>query len=337
MRAIVYTRPGTSDVLSLAEREIPEPGPGEVRVRLMRSGVNPTDWRFRIRPLPFEEVTPGQDGAGVVDAVGPQVADFAVGDRVWLILAQHGKPSGTAAEYVVQPISRVAPLPDGVSFDIGASIGVPALTAHRALTVHDRGPSHLGPGAMTGLTVLVQGGAGAVGNAAIQLARWSGATVVATVSSTRKGSLADAAGAHHVINYRQGDTESAVRAAAPDGVDLVVEVAPAQNNALDLAVVKTGGTVSIYAKHGGDEYSVPILETYFKNLRYQYLVLYSLHAEALAQAASDVTAAIATGGFRVGEDSGLPIHHFPLAEAAAAQDAVEQGTVGKVLLDIAET
>ena len=337
MRAIVYTRPGTSDVLSLAERDIPEPGPGEVRVRLMRSGVNPTDWRFRIRPLPFDEVTPGQDGAGVVDAVGPQVADFAVGDRVWLILAQHGKPAGTAAEYVVQPTSRVVPLPDGVSFDIGASIGVPALTAHRALTVHDRGPSHLGPGAMTGLTVLVQGGAGAVGNAAVQLARWSGATVVATVSSARKGSLAEAAGAHHVINYRQGDTESAVRAAAPDGVDLVVEVAPAQNNALDLAVVKTGGTVSIYAKHGGDEYSVPILETYFKNLRYQYLVLYSLHAEALAQAASDVTAAIATGGFGIGEDSGLPIHHFPLTEAAAAQDAVEQGTVGKVLLDIAET
>ncbi len=190
---------------------------------------------------------------------------------------------------------------------------------------------------MTGLTVLVQGGAGAVGNAAVQLARWSGATVVTTVSSTSKGSLAKAAGAHHVINYRQGGTESAVRAAAPDGVDLVVEVAPAQNNALDLAVVKTGGTISIYAKHGGDEYSVPILETYFKNLRYQYLVLYSLHAEALARAASDVTAAIATGGFRIGEESGLPIHHFPLAEAAAAQDAVEQGAVGKVLLDIAET
>jgi NADPH2:quinone reductase len=190
---------------------------------------------------------------------------------------------------------------------------------------------------MTGLTVLVQGGAGAVGNAAVQLARWSGATVVTTVSSTRKESLATAAGAHHVINYRQDDAESAVRAAAPDGVDLVVEVAPAQNNAMDLAVVKTGGTVSIYAKNGGDEYSVPILETYFKNLRYQYLVLYSLQAGALARAASDVTAAIATGGFRIGEDSGLPIHHFPLAEAAVAQDTVEQGAVGKVLLDIAET
>ncbi len=110
----------------------------------------------------------------------------------------------------------------------------------------------------------------------------------------------------------------------------------AQLRFTDSVVVKTGGTVSIYAKHGGDEYSVPILETYFKNLRYQYLVLYSLHAEALAQAASDVTAAIACG-FRIGEDSGLPIHHFPFAEAAAAQDAVEQGTVGKVLLDIAET
>ncbi|GAA5066675.1 NADPH:quinone reductase [Nocardia callitridis] len=337
MRAIVYDRPGASDVLSLTERDIPAPGPGEVRVRLIRSGVNPTDWRFRIRPLSFDEVTPGQDGAGVIDAVGPEVTDFAAGDRVWLILAQHEKPFGTAAEYVVQPISRVAPLPDGVSFDIGAAIGVPALTAHRALTVHDHGPAHLGPGTMTGLTVLVQGGAGAVGNAAVQLARWSGATVVTTVSSARKELLAKAAGAHHVINYRQGDTESAVRAAAPDGVDLVVEVAPAQNNALDLAVAKTGGTISIYAKNGGDEYSVPILETYFKNLRYQYLVLYSLHAEALSRATSDVTSAIASGGFRIGADSGLPIHHFPLAEAAAAQDAVEKGAIGKVLLDIAET
>jgi NADPH2:quinone reductase len=336
MRSVAYTEPGTSTVLSVVEREVPEPGPGEIRVRLIRAGVNPTDWKFRIRPLSYDEVVPGQDGAGYVDALGPGVDEFSVGDRVWLILAQHERPSGTAAEYTVQPVARVAPLPDSASFDLGAALGVPAVTAHRALTVHDPGPARLGPGTMAGMTVLVHGGAGAVGNAAVQLARWSGASVVATVSSSEKAALATAAGAHHVVNYREGDTEAAIRAFAPDGVDVVVEVAPAQNNALDLAVLKVGGTVSIYGKHGGEEFVVPIFHTYLKNLRYQYIVLYSLHAEAIAHAAADVTAAVAAGALRVGEDAGVPLHHFPLTEAGAAHDAVEQGAVGKVLIDIVQ-
>ena len=163
---------------------------------------------------------------GVVDAVGDGVtrSRWATGSGWrWPSTAA---PYGTAAEYTVQPAEQVVPLPDEASYDLGASLGVPAVTAHRALTTIEGGPARLGPGALDGRTVLVQGGAGAVGNAAIQLARWSGATVVTTVSSDEKAALATAAGAHHVVDYTQGDTEAAIRAVAPDGVDLVVEVAP---------------------------------------------------------------------------------------------------------------
>ena len=206
MRAVVYTESGDSSVLELVERDAAEPGPGEVRVRIVRAGVNPTDWKFRaggMGGLAFPEIVPGQDGSGVVDAVGPDVTGLAVGDRVWTMLAQHTRPGGTAQELVVLPVANVAALPDAASYDIGASLGVPAVTAHRALTTSEDGPDRLAPGALAGLTVLVAGGAGAVGNAAIQLARWAGATVITTVSSDEKAALAPAAGAHHVVNYRE--------------------------------------------------------------------------------------------------------------------------------------
>src|SRR4051794_5277804 len=336
MRAIVFTEPGPSSVLTLTDREVPEPGPGEVRVRLVRSGVNPTDWKRREQPLPAPEITPGQDGAGVVDAVGEGVDGLAVGTRVWLVLAQREKAHGTAAELTVQDASHVVPLPDGASFDLGASLGVPAVTAHRALTSAEFGPDRLGPGTMDGMTVLVAGGAGAVGNAAIQLARWSGATVVTTVSGPEKAALATAAGAQHVVNYREGDTEAAIREVAPDGVDLVVELAPAQNNELDLAVTKVHATVAIYANNGGDDYTVPLRPTFSKNLRYQYVILYTLDDRLLRAALEDIAAALRAGALRVGDDAGVPLHHFPLEEAAAAHDAVQSGAVGKVLLDISD-
>jgi NADPH2:quinone reductase len=335
MRAVVFTEPGPSSVLRPVDRDVPEPGPGEVRVRLVRAGVNPTDWKRRQNPMEFDEVTPGQDGAGVVDAVGAGVDGLAVGDRVWLVLAQAGRAHGTAAELTVQPVAHVVPLPDGASFDLGASLGVPAVTAHRALTSTEFGPSRLGPGTMDGMTVLVAGGAGAVGNAAIQLARWSGATVVTTVSSPEKAALATAAGAHHVVNYREADTEAAIRSVAPDGVDLVVEVAPAQNNALDVAVTRVHGTVAIYANNGGDELTVQLRSIFSKNLRYQFLILFSLDDRLLQAAVEDVSEAVRADALRVGEDAGVPLHHYPLDQAAAAHDAVEGGAVGKVLLDIA--
>jgi len=336
MRAVVFSEPGPSSVMKLVEGDLPEPGPGEVRVRLVRSGVNPTDWKRRQQPMPAPEITPGQDGAGVVDAVGDGVDGLSVGDRVWILLAQREKAHGTAAEYTVQATSHVVPLPDEASYDLGASLGVPAVTAHRALTSSEFGPSRLEPGSMAGMTVLVAGGAGAVGNAAIQLARWAGATVVTTVSSPEKAELATAAGAHHTVNYRDDDAEAAIHAVAPDGVDLVVEVAPAQNNELDVAVTKVHGTVAIYANNGGDEYTVPLRPTFSKNLRYQYVILYTLDDRLMRAAVEDVSAALRAGALRVGEDAGLPLHHFPLADTPAAHDAVEAGTIGKVLLDISD-
>jgi NADPH:quinone reductase len=336
MRAVVYRETGPSSVLQVVDRDLPEPGPGEVRVRVVRAGVNPTDWKFRAGMMSgYDEVTPGQDGAGVVDAIGAGVEGLAVGDRVWLVLAQHGRAYGTAAEHTVQPAEHVLPLPDGADFDLGASIGVPAVTAHRALTGSESGPARLGPGTLDGRTVLVAGGAGAVGNAAVQLARWSGATVVTTVSSDEKAALARAAGAHHVVNYRTGDPAAEIRRLAPDGVDIAVEVAPAQNIDLDLDVVKVHGLVSIYANNGGDELTMPLRAAFGKNLRFQFLILYTLDPALLRAAAEDVNAAVAADALRVGADAGLPLHHYPLEETAAAHDAVEAGTVGKVLVDVA--
>ena len=341
MRAIVYAEKGPSSAMRLVERPVPEPGPGQVRVRLVRAGVNPTDWKARAgvtAPMGFAEVTPGQDGAGYVDALGAEAAGLAEGDRVWVYLGQHGLPYGTAAEYGVLDWHRVVRLPDSLSdeeaFDLGASLGVPAITAHRALT-SGRWNSRLGPDSMAGQLVLVQGGAGAVGNAAIQLAAWSGATVLTTVSSAEKAALATAAGAHHVVNYRTEDAAAAVRRLAPDGVDLIAEVSPAVNNELDITVAANGATIAIYANNGGDAFSVDVRRTFSLNLRYQYLLLYTLDPALLAAAAEDVTAAVAAGALRAGEKAGLPLHHYPLAATAEAHEAVEQGAVGKVLLDIA--
>ncbi|WP_300402912.1 NADPH:quinone reductase [Nocardioides sp.] len=336
MRAVVYSEVGPSSVLRLVERPEPQPGPGEVLVRIVRAGVNPTDWKFRVGgmgPLQYDEVSPGQDGAGVVEAVGAGVTHVATGDRVWLVLAQHGRALGTATELTVQPGELVVKLPEEASYDLGASLGVPAVTAHRALTSGEA-TSRLGPDALAGQTVLVAGGAGAVGNSAIQLAAWSGATVITTVSSPEKAALARAAGAHHVIDYRTEDVAARIAEITAEGVDLVVEVAPADNLGLDLEVVRNRGTIAFYANNGGDEATLPVRPSFAKNVRIQGLLLYTLGADLLAAATEDVTAAVAAGALRVGEDVGLTLHHYDLAETAAAHDAVESGAVGKVLLDL---
>ncbi|PYY35749.1 NADPH:quinone reductase [Curtobacterium sp. MCBD17_030] len=339
MRSIVYSQPGTSSVLSLADRPVPEPGDGEVRVRVVVSGVNPTDWKARQGGtygdgLPFPEITPNQDGAGIVDAVGTGVEGVSVGDRVWVFLAAASRPTGTAQEYTVVPATRFAPLPEGVSFDVGASLGVPAMTAHRALTVHEDGPTRLSPGALSGRTVLVAGGAGAVGHAAIQLARWAGATVIATTSSDDKAALATSAGAHHTVNYRDDDAADQIRAIAPDGVHIVVEVSIPANADLDAAVLANHGVVSMYADNGGDAASIPVRPNMGINARYQFLLLYTIGDVALAAAAEDVAAALRDGVLPVGEEAGLPLLRFPLEETAAAHDAVQGDAVGKVLIDV---
>ena len=337
MKAIVYSATGPSSVLSVVDREVTEPGPGEVRVRIVTSGVNPTDWKARAEgDIPFAEVVPNQDGAGVVDAVGDGVTAPQVGDRVWIYLAAHGRPTGTAQELAVLPAERAVRLPDGVGLDVAASLGVPAMTAHRALTVHEHGPSRLAPGALDGRTVLVQGGAGAVGHAAIQLAVWAGATVIATVSSEPKAELARVAGAHHVVRYPDDRLADRIREIAPDGVDHVVEVAPAQNADLDVEVIANHGSIAYYANNNGDEFTAPIIASFAKNVRWQGLLLYTVGQEALDAAAEDITAALRDGVLPVGEGAGLPLTWFPLEETAAAHDAVENGATGKVLIRVSD-
>lgn len=338
MRAIVFSQPGPSSVLSLVDREPGAPGPTEVRVRIAVSGVNPTDWKARAgsRPIAFEEIVPNQDGAGVVDAVGSEVAGLEPGDRVWTFLAAHERPTGTAQELTVLPADRVVRMPDGIGFEVAASLGVPAMTAHRALTVHEHGPARLAPGSLEGRVVLVQGGAGAVGHAAIQLAVWAGATVIATVSSDEKAALARAAGAHHVLEYPDAELAAKVRAVAQSGVDHIVEVALAQNAALDVEVIANHGSIAYYANNNGDEFTAPIPASFAKNVRWQGLLLYTVGREALAAAAEDISAALEAGALPVGEAAGLPLTWFPLEETAAAHDAVESGATGKVLIAVAD-
>jgi NADPH2:quinone reductase len=339
VKAIIYSATGDPDVLRLVDRDAPDPGPGEVRVRVRVSGVNPTDWKSRRGAGPglalaFPEIVPNQDGSGVVDAIGPGVTGLADGQAVWTLLAQYQRTTGTAQELVVLPADRVAPLPAGVGFDIGASLGVPAVTAHRCLTVAEDGPTRLAPGALVGRTVLVAGGAGAVGHAAIQLARWAGATVISTVSGPAKAALAAAAGAQHVVNYTEDDAEARIRAVAPEGVQLVVEVAPARNAELNHAVIAPRATIAIYANDGSTGWPMDVRANMALNTRYQFVLLYTVGRQALDRATADVNAAAADGALPVGEEAGLPLLRFPLAQTAAAHAAVEGGAVGKVLIDV---
>lgn len=339
MKAIVYSETGEPSVLREIDRELDEPGTGEVRVRLAVSGVNPTDWKSRKGaapgPLDDGDHVPNLDGAGVIEAIGAGVTGLAVGDRVWTTLAAYQRPlSGTAQQSTVLPGGRVFPLPEVADFDLGASLGVPAMTAHRALTIAEDGPTRLSPGALAGRIILVAGGAGAVGHAAIQLAKWAGATVITTVSSEAKATLASAAGADHVINYRDTDVAAEVRAIAPDGVDLIVEVAASRNADLDLAVLRVRGTIAIYGNDRGDTFQFDFGRSIGLNARYQFVLLYTVGQDAVDAAAEDINAAIVAGALPVGDSAGLPIIRFPLADTAAAHAAVEADAVGKVLIDI---
>ncbi|RZS80024.1 NADPH2:quinone reductase [Motilibacter rhizosphaerae] len=338
MRAITYSRTGGSDVLQLTERPVPEPGPGEVRVRVAYSGVNPTDWKAREgggpgQPLKFPEQVPDQDGSGVVDAVGPG-AGRTVGERVWLWECAWQRAEGTAQEHVVVPADHAVPLPDGASLELGASLGIPAMTAHRALSLAEGAPAQLSPGALEGRTVLVQGGAGAVGNAAIQLARWAGARVVTTVSGPDKARLAERAGAHLVVNYKEEDVVAAVRGFAAGGVDVVVEVAPSANAEKDAQLLARGAVVAIYANDGGDEFPLAVRQLLSSNSRWQFVLVYTIPEQAKIDAVAAVSAAVADGALGVGDERGLPLHVLPLERIGEAHDAVAQGRVGKVLVEV---
>ena len=340
MQAVVYSETGGPEVLRLIERPEPAPGPGEVTVEIRRSGVNPTDVKSRQggkggKPVEPAQV-PGQDGAGVVVAVGEGVDASLRGQRVWIWEAAYQRPEGTTQQITTVPVRQVVPLPDTVSFDVGAGLAIPFITAHRCLTVGERTPRRLGPGSLSGHTVLVAGGAGAVGNAAIQLARWSDALVITTVSSPAKAQLAAAAGADHIINYREEDVAAEIAKIAPEGVDLVVEVAIATNAAIDTKVLRNGGYVASYANDGGSEVTLDIRALMTKNVRVQFVLVYTAPLEAKRHAIDDITRALVAGEIGVGEDRGIPLHHFPLERAGEAHRAVEAGATGKVLIDVTD-
>jgi NADPH:quinone reductase len=324
MLAVRYTEPGTSEALRCEEIETPDPGPGEVRVRVRVSAVNPSDWKTRSgalgRELPGEFQIPNQDGAGVIDAVGEGVDPGRAGERVWLYFAAWKRQWGTAAQWSVVPAEHAVKLPDTASDELGASLGIPALTAHRCL---------FADGPIDGGTVLVAGGAGAVGHAAIELARRGGARVIATVSSESKGAIARAAGAHAVVDYTSGDAVERVRAEAPDGVDRVVEVSLARNVDLDVEVCAPNAVISSYANNGGLEAAVPIRRCMLANMQLRFVFLYTMPRAALLAAVAGVTEAVAAGALTT-----LPLHRYPLERTAEAHDAVEKGAVGKVVIDV---
>jgi NADPH:quinone reductase len=322
MRAALYDHYGAArEVLRVEDVERPEPGPGQVRVRVELSGVNPTDWKSRSgatpRPIDGFQI-PHHDGAGVIDAVGEGVDPGRVGERVWLWMAAAGSRWGTAAQWTVVPAQAAVKLPEGASAELGASLGVPAMTAHRCL---------FADGPVDGKTVLVAGGAGAVGHFAIELAKYAGARVISTVSGPQKAELAAKAGADLVVNYREPGAADEIRSfAGAAGVDRVVEVALGANLQLDLAVVRLDARIVCYAAEPADPV-LPVRACMNANVVLRFVLLYGVPPEATGQAAKDISAALATGAL-----TELPVTKFPLDEITAAQEAVEGGAVGKVLV-----
>ena len=316
MRAVWYERTGPAeDVLTVGELPRPQPAPGEVLVRLHASGVNPADCNRRggrNYPEPDGITIPNSDGAGVIEALGNGVTEHRRGDRVWLYNGARGRSFGTAAEFITLDADLVAPLPDGVPFEVGAALGIPAMTAHRCL---------FADGPVRGQTVLVTGGAGAVGNYAIQLAKWDGARVITTVSSPEKAEDARRAGADIVLDYRRENVvEAVLQATGGKGVERIVEVDFGGNQATTLEVIALNGTVAAYASRGNLH---PVLEysrIMRRNMTLRTVLLFSAPHKARRQAQREIVAWL----------EAAPRFHrtaamFPLAETAKAHLAVERG------------
>jgi len=328
MKAVWYERAGAApEVLSFGEMPTPLAGAGEVRIRLEASGVNPADVGRRAgsyRAMEFPRVIPNSDGAGIVDQIGDGVTRLAVGQRVWLFNGQRNERAfGTAAQYIALAEHLVTPLPDDVSFAAGATLGIPGMTAWCAL---------FGDGPIVGRTVLVTGGAGAVGHYAVQLAKWGGAQVIATVSSVAKAEQARLAGADLVINYRTEDVVAKAMAfTANRGVDRVVDVDFGGNIATTLKLMAMNSTIAVYATNGNRSPVVPMRELMEKCIALRTLVLYALPAPLLAAAQADISKWLAAGK-RIHNIAG----QFALSETAQAHLAVEKGDkLGTVIVDCA--
>lgn len=324
MKAAWYERQGAArDVLTVGEMGEPEPLAGEVRIRLATSGVNPGDVKKRQNAfgygMPYPRIIPHSDGAGVVDAVGDGVPREWVGRRVWCYGAQTYRPFGTAAEYTVVPLGQAVPLPESVTFEQGACLGIPGITAHRA--VHAAGP-------VEGRTVLVQGGAGAVGAFAVQLANRAGARVVATCRSEGDKGIASRAGADEVLVTGGGLVES-IKALAPGGVDHIVEVAFGANIGADVEVLAQGGSIAAYATDAFTP-EIPFWPLVFGNARIFFVGSDDVPASANAEATLAVNDALEAGweGLEIAE-------RFPLGEVAKAHEAVEHpAKAGRVVVTI---
>ncbi|MCV7134927.1 NADPH:quinone reductase [Mycobacterium hodleri] len=338
MKAIVYHQPGDPRVLGYLERPMPQAAAGQVRVRIEVSAVNPTDVKARQAAgatLPACGQVPHQDGAGIIDQVGEGVSAQRLGERVWIWDAAWRRSEGTAQQFLTMPSDQAATLPTSVSFDVGASLGIPALTAHRALTAHPAAEGPLRPGALSGMTVLVAGGAGVVGHAAIQLARWAGAEVHATVSGPEKSALALAAGACETIDYRRQDVAAVLREHQPRGADVVVEVDPTHNLVADTALLAERGVIAVYGADPGRPVTVPAHTLLLNDSRVQFVFTYLTPRPVKLASVRAVSAAASDGALEVGQEHGLPMHRYRLADTAAAHTRMEEGVVGRVLIDVA--
>jgi NADPH2:quinone reductase len=327
MQAAFYERTGPArEVLQLAEFADLVPGPGELRVRLRWSGVNPSDVKsragLRSTVLPFPRIVPHSDGMGVVDAVGEGVARERIGQRVWVWNAAWGRALGTAAQQVVLPELQAVPLPAGVSDEAGACLGIPALTALHAILLN---------GGVEGRRVLVAGGAGAVGHYAVQFARMLGARqVLATVSSPQKAELAIAAGADAVIDYKRENVAERVHEAThAEGVDRIVEVDIAANAELDLQVIRAGGDCVVYGS-GAAQFTLPFFPLIVKNVALRFFIVYQLDDKDRQRAVNALTGLLERGDLVHNIAERLPLEHI-----AQAHELVEQGrTMGNVVLAI---
>ncbi|MEW5812762.1 MAG: NADPH:quinone reductase [Actinomycetota bacterium] len=328
MRAIYYDSQGPAEaVLRFGEMPRPRVGPGEVLVRVHVSAVNPSDVKNRtgfVGPMRYARIVPHQDGAGVVEAVGEGVTPDRIGERVWIYEAQTGRASGTAAEYVAVPAQNAVPLPEGVSFEIGATLGVPAMTAHRCLFADGR---------LEGRRVLVHGGAGAVGLAAIQLATWRGATVAATVRRAEQADSARLAGAESVVVAGSDDMSQLRTILGGRGADRIVDVAIGVNLDADLAALADGGVISAYATESpSDEVCLPIVRAMVANAAVRFVYVYTVPVEGKAAAVADIGDCLRDGGLR--PRIGLVV---PLARTVEAHQAVEAGTAsGRVLIRLVD-
>jgi len=327
MRAAFYEQTGpASEVLRIAELPTPIPGPGEVRVKVAWSGVNPSDVKSRAgtrtKSLPFPRIIPHSDGAGVIDQVGADVPSTRIGERVWIWNAAWMRAFGTAAQYVVLPSEQAVPLPDNTDLAAGACLGIPALTAYRCITTD---------GGVEGKRVLVAGGAGAVGHYAIQLAKLKGARqVIATVSGPEKAVLAREAGADIVINYRNEDLPTAVQdATARQGVDRIIEVDLAANIDQDITLLRADGEVIVYGS-GAPEIPVPFSPAIRKGVHLYFFIVYNLNPAVRERAVADLSMLLEGNYLKHNIAARLP-----LSKIAKAHELIEKGQViGNVVLEV---